>query len=156
MGLLTPLAVRIGAISWLPWLLPEIQWVDEHLHLATRGRCTLLDVAGLPNLVLTVPGRRSGLPRRTPLLCVPYGEAVLVAGSYFGGSREPAWVANLEAAHTAEIEMRGVTRPAGVRAVTGDERAAVWPHMLQTWPNFARYERRTDRRIKVFELTPLE
>lgn len=154
MGLLTPVAVRVGAISWLPQLLPQIVWVDEHLHRASGGRFTLLDIAGLPNLVLTVPGRRSGLPRRTPLLCVPYGEAVLVAGSYFGGPQEPAWVANLEASGTAEIERDRVTRPVRVRAVTGAERAAVWPHMLQTWPNFARYEQRTDRPIKVFELTP--
>ncbi len=44
--------------------------------------------------------------------------------------------------------------PLVARKLDGDERAAAWSHMLKTWPNFARYEQRTDRRIKVFLLTP--
>ena len=154
MGLLTPLAVRVGAISWLPRLLPQIVRIDELLQRATRGRVTLLDIAGLPNLVLTVRGRRTGRARSTPLLCVPYGEGYLIAGSNFGGPKQPAWVSNLEAAGTGTIAVGGATRPFTAREVAGPERALVWPHMLQTWPNFAMYERRTDRVIKVFELTP--
>ena len=84
MRLLRPLAVRIGRLRWLPRLLPQIVWTDQLIQRLTRGRLTLLDLAGLPNLMLTVVGRRSGIPRTTPLLCVPYGESFLVAGSYFG------------------------------------------------------------------------
>ena len=74
MGLLTPLAVRIGAIAWMPRFLPQIMWLDKLIQRVTRGRLTLLDIAGLPNLMLTVIGRKSGIPRKTPLLCVPYGD----------------------------------------------------------------------------------
>lgn len=155
MGLLTPLAIRIGAIEWMPKLLPQIVWVDQHLQQVSRGKVSLLDVAGLPNLVLTVPGRRTGVPRSTPLLCVPYGERYLIAGSYFGGPKQPVWVANLEAAGAGEISVDGMTHRVTARAIKGDERTAVWPHMLQTWPNFAKYEQRTDRLIKVFELAPV-
>ena len=68
MGLLTPLAIRIGAISWMPKLLPQIVWTDRRLQKVTRGRVSVLDIAGLPNLTLTVVGRKSGIPRSTPLL----------------------------------------------------------------------------------------
>ena len=79
MGLLTPLAVRIGSISWMPRLLPQIVVVDKSLHRLSGGRVTLLDIAGLPNLTLTVVGRKSGIPRSTPLLCVPHDGAWLIA-----------------------------------------------------------------------------
>lgn len=154
MGLLTPLAVRIGGLEWVPRLLPQIVRVDRTLHGATRGRLTLLDIAGLPNVVLTVAGRRSGLPRSTPLLAVPHGEGWLVAGSYFGGPDEPVWVKNLEAADSAQVTIKRRTVDVRPRRLEGDERAAAWQHLLRTWPNFALYERRTDRRIKVFELVP--
>jgi deazaflavin-dependent oxidoreductase (nitroreductase family) len=153
-GLLTPLAVRIGAIPWMPKLLPQIVWVDTRLQRATRGRYTLLDVAGLPNLMLTVAGRKSGVPRSTPLLCVPYEDTYLVAGSYFGGPKEPIWVANLEAAMAGELRVDGRTMPFTARAIEGDERDRLWMRMQQTWPNFAKYEERTNRTIKVFQLIP--
>jgi deazaflavin-dependent oxidoreductase (nitroreductase family) len=154
MGLLTPLAVRIGAIPWMPKLLPQIVWVDQRLQRASRGRVTLLDVAGLPNLMLTVRGRKSGIERSTPLLCVPYGEEYLIAGSYFGGPKEPVWVANLEAAMEGTLRFDGRTSAFTARAIEGEERERAWEHMLRTWPNFARYEQRTERRIKVFALRP--
>lgn len=154
MGLLTPLAVKIGSVPWMPRLLPQIVAVDKTLQRLSRGRVTVLDVAGLPNLALTVPGRRSGVPRTTPLLCVPHDGGWLVAGSYFGGPRTPVWVHNLRATETAEIRAGGRTYAVGWREVEGEERAAMWQVMLRTWPNFALYEERTDRTIPVFYLTP--
>jgi deazaflavin-dependent oxidoreductase (nitroreductase family) len=154
MGLLTPVAVRIGAISWMPTLLPQIVSVDKALQRATGGRLTVLDVAGLPNLMLTVVGRKSGIPRSNPLLCVPYGDTILIAGSYFGGPQEPLWVKNVEANPDVTVRFRGRTTQMTARLVEGEERDRAWQAMLRTWPNFAKYEERTDRRIKVFELAP--
>ena len=154
MGLLTPLAVRIGALSWMPKLLPQVVWTDTRLQRLTRGRVTILDVAGLPGLALTVPGRKSGVPRTTPLLCVPHDGGFLIAGSYFGGPKTPLWVANLRAATTATIRFKGVEREVTWREVEGEERAAMWRVMLRTWPNFAKYEERTTRVIPVFYLQP--
>src|SRR5690349_12531714 len=107
MGLLTPLAIRIGAIPWMPRLLPQIVWTDRLLQRLTGGRLTILDIAGLPNLVLTVVGRKSGLPRSTPLLCVPDDGTWLIAGSYFGGPDMPVWVGNLRAAGSAVLQHDG-------------------------------------------------
>jgi deazaflavin-dependent oxidoreductase (nitroreductase family) len=154
MGLLTPVAVRIGAIPWMPKLLPQIVAVDTRVQRLSKGRVSLLDVAGLPNLALTVPGRKSGVPRTTPLLCVPHEGGWLVAGSYFGDARMPQWVGNLRATDAAEISWRGTPTLVSWREVTGQERARLWQVMLRTWPNFAKYEERTDRLIPVFYLEP--
>ena len=153
MGLLTPLAVKIGAISWLPRFLPQITWIDKMIQRLSRGRLALLDIAGLPNLMLTVIGRKSGIARSTPLLCVPYGPDILIAGSYFGGPKEPIWVKNIAANPEVTVRVRKRESSMVARRLEEDERAAAWSHMIKTWPNFAKYEQRTDRLIKVFLLT---
>ena len=153
MGLLTPIAVKVGSIPWLPRFLPQIMWFDKLLQRATRGRFTVLDMAGLPNIMLTAVGRKSGKPRDTPLLCVPDGADILIAGSNFGGKFEPIWVKNVEANPDVTVRFDEQTSARQARRIEGDEREAAWQHMLQTWPNFARYERRTDRQIKVFRLS---
>jgi deazaflavin-dependent oxidoreductase (nitroreductase family) len=155
MGMLTPLAIRIGALAWLPRLLRQITWLDRLIQRLTRGHWSILRIAGLPNLMLTVVGRRSGLPRSTPLLAVPYGGGELVAGSNFGGAKPPVWVVNVRAAETVTVSARGRSRTAVARELTGAERSIAWEHMVETWPNYARYAERTDRVIPVFLLTPV-
>ena len=155
-GLLMPLGVRVGALPWMPKLLPQIVRTDQLLERVTGGRVTVLDIAGLPNMWLTTTGRKSGLQRRTPLLCVPDGDRILIAGSYFGGPREPLWVKNIEADPEVTVRFRNETSRLQARRLTGEERSAAWSVMVRTWPNFALYEQRTDREIKVFELVPAE
>ena len=154
MGLFTPLAIRIGALEFMPKLLPQVVWVDTRLHKYSGGRVTVLDIAGLPNLNLTVRGRKSGVERTTPLLCVPDGDTILIAGSYFGGPKMPLWVGNLRAANgEARVELSKQKFAVTARELAGPERAEAWQHMLRTWPNYAKYEQRTDRLIPVFRLT---
>ena len=156
MGLLTPVAVRIGSLSWMPKLLPQIVFVDKLIQGGTRGRLTILDVAGLPNLMLTVIGRKSGQPRSTPLLAVPRGENWLIAGSNFGGPKQPVWVVNIEANPDCRITVKGKTHDMTSRRLEGQERDEAWEFMIRTWPNYRLYEQRTEtqRKIKVFELSP--
>jgi len=154
MGLLTPVAVRIGAIPWMPKLLPQIVWVDENLQKVSRGRVSVLDVAGLPNLMLTVVGRKSGLPRSVPLLCVPDGGTWLIAGSYFGGPKMPVWVHNIRAAGEAHVRFGRTETDVSAEELAGEARAEAWQTMIGVWPNYALYEKKTDRTIPVFRLTP--
>jgi len=158
-NMLTPLAVRIGAISWMPKLLPQITATDKFVQRVSKGRVTILDIAGLPNLMLTVKGRKSGVPRTTPLLCVPYESGNLIAGSNFGGEKKPVWVVNVRAAaeqgETVGVRVDGTEHRATVREVTGEERDRLWQHMIKTWPNYAKYAERTDRTIPVFLLEPV-
>ena len=154
-GPLTPLAVRIGAISWMPKALPVIEVIDKRLQSVSNGRISVLDIAGLPNLMLRVPGRKSGVPRITPLLCVPYDGEWLIAGSYFGSDRTPAWVHNLHACTQPSIAFAGNTIDVTWREVHGVERDRLWAVMIGVWPNFALYETRTNRTIPLFVLTPV-
>jgi deazaflavin-dependent oxidoreductase (nitroreductase family) len=154
MGLFTPLAIRIGALEFMPKLLPQVVWVDTRLHKVSGGRVTVLDIAGLPNLNLTVKGKKSGIERTTPLLCVPDGATILIAGSYFGGPKMPLWVGNLRAANgDATVEFEKEKFAVSAHELADPERAEAWRHMLKTWPNYAKYEQRTDRLIPVFRLT---
>lgn len=156
MGILTPVAVKLGSIPWMPRLLPQIVACDAVLHRLSGGKLGLLDLGDLPNVVLEVVGRRSGETRRSPLLAVPAGEGKwLIAGSYFGDARMPAWVLNLRAADTAQVIVKGVATTVTARELSGDERADAWARMLKVWPNYARYEARTERVIPVFLLEPV-
>jgi deazaflavin-dependent oxidoreductase (nitroreductase family) len=155
MGLLTPVAVRLGALEWLPRFLPQITQVDRTLSRVTGGRLTLVRLAGLPSLELTVVGRKSGVARTTPVLCVPYEDSFLVAGSNFGGPKLPVWVFNVRSADTVQLKVNAKELTAVPREVTGEERAALWEHMLKTWPNYAKYAERVDRVIPVFVFTPV-
>lgn len=154
MGLLTPVAIRIGGIAWLPRFLPQITWFDQLLHRLTGGRLTLLRVAGLPSMLLTVTGRKSGVPRSTPLLCVPSQDGFLVAGSNFGGQKLPVWVYNVRSADTVTVTVDGKAHTVVPRELLGADREQAWAHMLNTWPNYAKYAERTERVIPVFLMEP--
>jgi deazaflavin-dependent oxidoreductase (nitroreductase family) len=156
MSILTPVAIKIGSWSWVPRLLPQITWVDRTLHRLTGGRVTLVRMAGLPSLVLTVVGRKSGVARSTPVLCVPRDADFLIAGSNFGGPKLPVWVLNVRSADRVTIAFNGREMTAVPRELTGDERDVAWTHMLKTWPNYAKYAERADRVIPVFALEPTD
>lgn len=154
MGILTPLAVRIGSISWIPRLLPQIVTVDRTIQRLSGHRLTLLDIAGLPNVTLVVKGRKSGIERETQLLAAPTEDGWLVAGSYFGSAAMPQWVGNVRAADEATVRHHGTDTLCGAVELTGAARSAAWDRLLEVWPNFDLYERRTDRTIPVFALQP--
>ena len=154
MNPLTRLAVLVGRQKWLPRFLPQIVWLDRSIHRLSRGRVTLLTLARLPQLYLTVRGRKSGERRTTPLLYVPHRGDYLIAGSNWGAPKLPVWVLNLQRAQTAEVDIKGRHTEVTVRQVEGEERAGLWQVMTGTWPNYAKYAERTDREIPVFVLTP--
>ncbi len=154
MNFLTPVAVRVGRISWLPKYLPYIVRVDKAIHRLTVGRFGLLAIAGLPQVMLTVRGRKSGVPRTTPLLCTPHEGRFLIAGSNWGGPKLPVWVLNLRANPDAEVLYKGRHIQVHAREVTGEERERLWQVLVRGWPNYEKYAERTDRLIPIFELAP--
>lgn len=148
------LAVALGGQPWLPRCAPYIVHGDLLLRRLTGGRITLLTFAGLPELFLTVPGRRTGRVRTTPLLCVPRDGCWLVAGTNWGGPKQPLWVANLAAADRATVGFHGRDTDVEASLLAGDERTEAWREMVGIWPNYAKYAERTNRHIPVFRLTP--
>lgn len=110
--------------------------------------------------MLMVPGRRSGLVRSTPMICVPYQQGHLIVGSNFGKPRTPAWVWNLRALVDqqlpAEVTIDGVHHQVIAQELSGQSRALAWHKLLTVWPNYRRYEANTSRTLPIFFLHPLD
>ncbi|MFD5558690.1 nitroreductase family deazaflavin-dependent oxidoreductase [Streptomyces sp. NPDC127068] len=133
-----------------PYALPT---VDRAVHRLSGGR-TLMSGWLLPSLMLTTTGARSGLLRRTPLVCVPEpGGTWLLVGSNFGRAGHPAWSANLIAHPRACVDWRGEEIAVGARLLAGAERQAAWSEALRWWPPYATYQSRVTREIRLFRLT---
>lgn len=154
MKLFRPVAVKLGAQPWLPRFAKVIVGSDLLLQRVTRGRLGVMDFAGLSELLLQVPGRRSGILRSTPLLTVPHGDGWLVVGSNWGRPEPPAWVGNLLAAEDPMVTVKGRTVAVDAELVTGPERDELWAVATATWPNYDKYAERTDRELPLFWLTP--
>ncbi|EGD53532.1 nitroreductase family deazaflavin-dependent oxidoreductase [Gordonia neofelifaecis] len=153
MGILTRLAILIGSIAWLPKYLPWIVKADKLVQKVSGGRVDFLRIAGLPGITITVPGRRSGVLHSTTMLAAPDGDDWIVAGSYFGGPKTPAWVFNIRAAQSFDVEVHGVARRMSATELSGVDRDAAWAQLLAIWPNFTLYEERTNRVIPLFRLS---
>jgi deazaflavin-dependent oxidoreductase (nitroreductase family) len=127
--------------------------MDRAVHRLTRGK-VLLSAQMLPGVVLTARGARTGLPRTTPLACMPEETGTwLLIGSNFGRPGHPSWTANLLAHPAAEISWKGSTIPVHAHLLTGEDRAAAWQAALRFWPPYATYQSRVDREIRLFRLT---
>ncbi|WP_405807839.1 nitroreductase family deazaflavin-dependent oxidoreductase [Streptomyces sp. NBC_00210] len=128
--------------------------LDRTVHRLTRGR-VLLSAQMLPGVVLTARGAKSGLPRVTPLACMPSGEGWILIGSNFGREAHPSWTTNLLVHPDAEINWRGEAIAVHARLLKSGEgeRETVWREALTFWLPYATYQARVSREIRVFRLT---
>jgi deazaflavin-dependent oxidoreductase (nitroreductase family) len=130
------------------------QWfgrVHRGLYRATHGRIGAR-LAGLPMLLLTTTGRRSGDPRTTPLSFMPDGDDFVVVGSNNGGPRDPAWWLNLQQRPEAEIQVGRDRFAVRAERATGAERERLWPRLKEFNRAYRRYEAKTRREIPVVKL----
>jgi deazaflavin-dependent oxidoreductase (nitroreductase family) len=111
-------------------------------------------VIGMPVLMLTTKGRKSGEPRSNVLTYVPRGDAFVVYASYAGEPTHPAWWLNLVADPHATVQRGQEVIPVIAREAEGEERATLWADVLRVAPDYAEYEKRTTRRIPVVVLEP--
>lgn len=146
---------RFAATRPGSWTIRTLMPWDRRLLLRTRGRRTLLGPIGAPTLVLETVGRKSGQPRLSPLLFARDGDAVIVVGSNFGQDHHPAWTANLIAHPRAKVVSGGAEVDVVAELLTGAEAEAGWRKMVDVTAVYASYKNRTDRRIRVFRLTPV-
>jgi deazaflavin-dependent oxidoreductase (nitroreductase family) len=149
---------RVAAGGPGSWLFARILYrIDGPVHRLTRGRYTFASLlAGIPVVMLTTTGAKSGQPRTVPVLGIPTQGAVAIIASNFGQFRHPGWYHNLRAHPDAEVVVDGINRR--VRAVEADDerRAEIWQEGLRVYPGFAQYEQRAlHRRISVFVLEPV-
>jgi len=133
---LTRLAHGLGRFPLVMRLAPVIVAVDRVLHRVSRGRLSLLRIAGMPSLRLVTTGRRTGQPRAIDLLYTPYGADYVVIGSGWGRPKHPAWSLNLMADPKATIILRGRTVPVVARRPDEREEADIWALAVRNWPGY--------------------
>ncbi len=136
MNPLTRLAHGLGRFPLVMRLAPVIVAVDRVLHRVSRGRLSLLRIAGMPSLRLVTTGRRTGQPRAIDLLYTPYGADYVVIGSGWGRPKHPAWSLNLMADPKATIILRGRTVPVVARRPDEREEADIWALAVRNWPGY--------------------
>ena len=105
-------------------------------------------------LLLTTRGRRSGKERTVPLQFFPDGDAFIVVAANSGLPSPPGWYFNLTADPSARVEVEGRTLRVRAEELSAEEAAAFWTRVLQVAPDYARYPRRTSRRIPMIRLVP--
>ena len=110
---------------------------------------------GRPVIVLTSVGARTGRLRKTALMRVEHEGVYAVVASMGGAPTNPVWYHNLRKNPHVELQDRATRRDYMAREVTGDEKAAWWERAVETWPDYAKYQARTERRIPVFVLEPI-
>jgi F420H(2)-dependent quinone reductase len=133
------------------------RWVREQVESyeasgGERGN-TLLDT-GLPVIILTTRGNKTGKLRKTPLMRVEHGGEYALVASQGGAPTNPVWYYNLEADPTG-VTIQDGPEPIEVRVrkVEGQERAEWWERAVAAYPPYAEYQTRTDRQIPVFVAT---
>jgi deazaflavin-dependent oxidoreductase (nitroreductase family) len=148
---------RIGATGPGSWLLARLLHpLDRPVYRWSRGRHTFSSlVSGLPVVMLTTTGARSGRPRTAPVLGLPTEAGLVVIASNYGQRRHPAWYHNLRANPECEVAVDGSARRFRAREAEGDERGRIWQEGLRVYPGWSQYERRASgRRIAVMVLEP--
>jgi deazaflavin-dependent oxidoreductase (nitroreductase family) len=133
-----------------------VDWVADHTrrYLETGGEEGHEWRPGVPTLLLTTTGRKSGVKRRTALIYGRDNADYVIVASKGGTPDHPAWYLNLEADPEVEIQVLDSVLPATARTVTGEERERLWALMRQIWPAYDEYQTKTDREIPVVVLTP--
>lgn len=135
------------------------QWVREQVELyessgGTKGT-TLMDT-GMPVILLTTRGARSGKIRRTPLMRVEHDGVYAVVASLGGAPKHPVWYYNVLADPHVDLQDGPVRRDFVAREVTGEEKATWWERAVAAYPPYAEYQEKTDREIPVFVLDPAD
>jgi deazaflavin-dependent oxidoreductase (nitroreductase family) len=111
---------------------------------------------GRPIILLTSLGAKSGKLRKTALMRVEHDGRYAVVASKGGAPEHPVWYYNLLAHPLVELQDGPVKKDYVSRIATGEEREVWWQRAVEAWPPYADYQKRTDREIPVFVLTPVE
>jgi deazaflavin-dependent oxidoreductase (nitroreductase family) len=146
---------RFAASGPGSWLFARVlHHIDRPIHRITRGRHTLASLlSGLPVVMLTTTGARSGVARTVPVLGLPTPDGLVVIASNYGQRRHPGWYYNLLANPTGEVMLHGSTRAFHARVAEGETRARIWQEGLRIYPGWSQYERRASHReIAIFVL----
>ncbi|MCW3027742.1 MAG: hypothetical protein JWN81_953 [Solirubrobacterales bacterium] len=141
-----------GPGSW--FFARVLHHIDRPIFRLTGGRHTLASlVSGLPVVMITTTGARSGVERTLPVLGLPTADGLAVIASNYGQERHPSWYYNLRANPQGYVTVDGVRSAFRASEAQGEVRARIWQEGLNVYPGWSQYERRAShRQIAVFVL----
>ncbi|TFD20375.1 nitroreductase family deazaflavin-dependent oxidoreductase [Cryobacterium sp. TMT4-10] len=132
------------------------QWVRDQVDLyESSGGTQGTTLRGMPVIVLTTLGAKSGKLRKTPLMRVEHEGAYAAIASLGGSPKNPIWYGNVLAHPHVELQDGPHRQDMLAREVTGTERAKWWERAVAAFPDYAAYEKKTNRVIPVFVLEPV-
>ncbi|MEP7091552.1 MAG: nitroreductase family deazaflavin-dependent oxidoreductase [Nocardioidaceae bacterium] len=131
------------------------QWVrDQVATYEASGGTEATTLQGVPIVVVTSVGAKSGKLRKNPVMRVEHDGAYALVASKGGAPQHPTWYHNLVAHPTVELQDGAHPSDYRVRVADGDERAVWWERAVSVWPAYADYQEKTDREIPVFVAEP--
>jgi F420H(2)-dependent quinone reductase len=131
-------------------------WARENAETYMKsGGTDGTELKGKPVILLTTVGAKTGKIRKTPLMRVENNGEYAVVASLGGAPKHPVWYWNIKKNPRVELQDGEVTKDYEAREVTGDDKAVWWERAVEAWPDYAEYQKKTDRQIPVFVLTPV-
>ncbi|MEZ0068027.1 deazaflavin-dependent oxidoreductase (nitroreductase family) [Streptacidiphilus sp. MAP12-20] len=131
------------------------EWVRAQVELIeSSGGTKGTTIRGLPVVLLSSVGAKSGLIRKTPLMRVEHGDHYAVVASQGGAPKHPVWYWNLSADPRVELQDGPKKQDMIARELEGEERELWWERAVAAYPDYADYQRKTSRLIPVFVLEP--
>ena len=127
---------------------------NAEVYMASGGK-EGTELKGKPVILLTTIGAKTGKVRKTPLMRVEHNGEYAVVASLGGAPKHPVWYFNIKANPRVELQDGTETHDYEAREVLGREKAIWWERAVEAWPDYADYQRKTDRQIPVFVLTPI-
>jgi len=127
--------------------------VEEYERSGGTSGTTLLD-SGLPVVIVTNKGAKTGAIRKTPVMRVEHEGRYAAVGSKGGAPQNPVWVYNLRANPDVVLQDGPETWAMTAREISGEERAIWWERAVAAYPSYADYQEKTDRLIPLFLLEP--
>ena len=133
------------------------EWVRDQVELYERTNgAEGAELRGMPVVIVTHRGRRTGAVRKTPLMRVADGDAYVLVGSLGGAPQNPVWVYNLMADPDIELRDRAEVTSMRARLVEDpEERARLWRLAVEAYPDYEDYQQRTERVIPLFRAEPV-
>ena len=131
------------------------QWVRDQVQEYEGSGGTLgTMLRGMPVVILTTKGAKSGSLRKTPLMRVEHDGSYAVVGSMGGAPKDPVWVHNVRAYPEVELQDGPVRQDMTAREISGDEKKVWWQRAVDAFPPYREYQAKTRREIPVFVLDP--
>lgn len=133
-----------------------LDWARENAELyMSSGGTEGTELKGKPVVLLTTVGAKTGKLRKTPLMRIEHDGEYAAVASLGGAPKNPVWYYNVKKHPQVELQDGTLVGDYEAREVFGEEKAAWWQRAVEIWPDYADYQRKTERVIPVFVLTPI-